>query len=64
MLGPGDGVAICDHLVVSRYLMWRCAEIFGVHVSFLAKPAPFTVWASGVHINYSTKKMREEGGME
>ena len=64
MLGPSGGVEICDQLVVSRYLLKRCAEIFGIHVSFIAKPAPFTVWASGIHINYSTKKMREPGGIE
>ena len=64
MLGPSEGVRICDELVVSRYLLKRAAEIFGIHVSFLAKPAPFTVWASGLHINYSTKQMRAEGGMK
>lgn len=64
MLGPGDAVSICDDLVVSRYLMKRAAEVFGVHVSFLGKPAPFTVWASGVHLNFSTKNTRAEGGIK
>ena len=63
-LGPSPGIEVCDQLIVSRYLLKRAAEIFGLHVSFLGKPAPFTVWASGIHINYSTKKMRAEGGIE
>lgn len=62
-VGPLDGVTCADHVWMARYLLHRVAEEFGVLVTF--DPKPVEGWAgSGSHHNFSTKEMREEGGIE
>ena len=53
-----------DHVMMSRYILQRVAEDFGVAVSFA--PKVISDWSgSGCHVNYSTKTMREgTQGME
>ena len=61
-VGPCVGIASGDEMWMSRYLMIRVCEDFGVCVSFDPKPMPGDWNGAGCHTNYSTKAMREEGG--
>lgn len=63
-VGPCVGISSGDELWLSRYLLIRVCEEFGVRVSFDPKPVPGDWNGAGCHTNYSTKPMREEGGYE
>jgi glutamine synthetase len=55
-----------DELWIARYLMLRLCERHGVDVNFHPKPLGADLdWnGSGLHTNFSTKHMRENGGEE
>ncbi|DAZ92628.1 TPA: hypothetical protein N0F65_012061 [Lagenidium giganteum] len=62
-VGPCVGIESGDHLWCARYILLRVCEDFGVNVSWDPKPIPGDWNGAGCHTNYSTKKMREDGGM-
>lgn len=60
-IGPISNIDAGDHVWVARYFLQMIAESYGLNISYKPKLLE-NVNGSGFHINFSTVKMRSNGG--